>query len=107
MVSCRLGYNNAMCLCLQIPPDSVQLVLSQNEAPVLDESDFMNSEQLPQRVAAAVREYLCHKAYLVKSCLFCYYFFFTLDFFFLNSLRLIKACQFIVDHRKFVKMLNV
>lgn len=50
----------------KIPPDSVQLVLSQNEAATtaMDETDIMNSEQLPQRVAASVREYLCHKAYL-------------------------------------------
>lgn len=48
----------------KIPPDSVQLVLSQNEATAMDETDIMNSEQLPQRVAASVREYLCHKAYL-------------------------------------------
>lgn len=33
--------------------------------------DIMSSEQLPQRVAAALREYLCHKAYLVVYCLFC------------------------------------
>lgn len=49
---------------LQIPVDSIEMILTQYNARSND-AQLLGYDNLPIKVAVSLREFLCHKAYLV------------------------------------------